>query len=331
MACHLQGLSLALRATGKVGASYVLGRTPIHHPTPSHNPFAFGSCEHTLTTRPSHLDPKPNPNALSAPTPSRPRTRRPERSQQHSGVCQLLRSQQRPVLAGRQPSHIRIGLDRFSELHHGLPPPLPLCPLNAPLSALCAPTVRQLCALNTPPPMHTTGEHWGLPPAFSGLSAPGLFFHFWCIVKEDFAPQTCALTLTCRLVHIKPPPHTYRRPGGCSILDEWQSCGGGFTGGGGGARGPGGTRASTADKEEGHSEAGEATRTAGTGNHNGGDGRACAWEAATTKGMAWPASPVATGCQGNPCSTGIRWGVSPAAQMGCLRNRSRSPSGADQR
>ena len=39
---------------------------------------------------------------------------------------------------------------------------------------------------------------------------------------------------------------------------------------------------------------------------------------------------LATGCQGNPCSTGIRWGVSPAAQMGCLRNRSGSPSGADQ-
>ena len=39
---------------------------------------------------------------------------------------------------------------------------------------------------------------------------------------------------------------------------------------------------------------------------------------------------VATGCQGNPCSTGIRWGVSPAAQMGCLRNSSGSPSGADQ-
>ena len=37
-------------------------------------------------------------------------------------------------------------------------------------------------------------------------------------------------------------------------------------------------------------------------------------ERATIKGMAWPASPVATGCQGNPCSTGIRWGVSPAAQ-----------------
>ena len=93
---------------------------------------------------------------------------------------------------------------------------------------------------------------------------------------------------------------------------------------------PGGTRASTADKEEGHSEGGEATRTAGTGNQNGGDGRACAWEAATTKGMAWPTSPVATGCRGNPCPTGIRWGVSPAAQMGCLRNRSASPSGVDQ-
>ena len=59
---------------------------------------------------------------------------------------------------------------------------------------------------------------------------------------------------------------------------------------------PGGTRASTADKEEGRSKAGEATRT---GNQSGGDGRACAWEAATTKGIAWPASPVATGCQGN--------------------------------
>ena len=93
---------------------------------------------------------------------------------------------------------------------------------------------------------------------------------------------------------------------------------------------PGGTRAGTPDKEGGHSKAGEATRTAGTGNQNGADGRACAWEAATIKGMAWPANPVATGCQGNPCSTGIRWGVSPAAQMGCLRNRSGSPSGADQ-
>ena len=47
------------------------------------------------------------------------------------------------------------------------------------------------------------------------------------------------------------------------------------------------------------------------------------------KGDGSASQPVATGCQGNPCSTGIRWGVSPAAQMGCLRNRSGSPSGAD--
>ena len=93
---------------------------------------------------------------------------------------------------------------------------------------------------------------------------------------------------------------------------------------------PGGTKASGADKEEGGSKAKGATRTAGTGTQNIGDGRACAWGAATTQGMAWPASRVATGCQGNPCSSGIRWGVSPAAQMGCLRNRRRSPSGADQ-
>ena len=38
---------------------------------------------------------------------------------------------------------------------------------------------------------------------------------------------------------------------------------------------PGGTRASTTNKEEGHSKAGEA-RTAGRGNENGVDGRACA-------------------------------------------------------
>ena len=36
---------------------------------------------------------------------------------------------------------------------------------------------------------------------------------------------------------------------------------------------PGGTRASTADKEEGHSKAGEATKTAGTGNQNRANGR----------------------------------------------------------
>ena len=100
--------------------------------------------------------------------------------------------------------------------------------------------------------------------------------------------------------------------------------------GGRGTSQKGRAKASAADKEEGGSEAGEATGTAGTGSQNAGDGRACAWEAATTQGMAWPANPVATGCQGNPCSTGIRWGVSPAAQMGCLRNKRGSPPGASQ-
>ena len=69
---------------------------------------------------------------------------------------------------------------------------------------------------------------------------------------------------------------------------------------------PGGTRAGTPVKEEGHSKAGEATRTAGTGNQNGGDGRACAWEAATIKGMAWPASPPASG---GGCLPQPRWAV----------------------
>ena len=61
-----------------------------------------------------------------------------------------------------------------------------------------------------------------------------------------------------------------------------------------------------ADKEEGHSNPGEATKIAVKGNQNGADGGAFAWEAATMKGMAWPASRDATGCQGNPCSSGIR-------------------------
>ena len=43
------------------------------------------------------------------------------------------------------------------------------------------------------------------------------------------------------------------------------------------------------------------------------------------------AIPVATKCQGNPCSTGIRWGVSPAAQMGCLRNKSGAHQGQTSR
>ena len=60
------------------------------------------------------------------------------------------------------------------------------------------------------------------------------------------------------------------------------------------------------------------------GSDNKGDG-------VTTKGMAWLASPVTTRCQGNLCSTGIRWGVPPVAQMGYLGNKSRSgsPPGVD--
>ena len=44
------------------------------------------------------------------------------------------------------------------------------------------------------------------------------------------------------------------------------------------------------------------------------EGRACAWETATTQGWASLASSVATGCQGNPCSTGIMLGVPSAAR-----------------
>ena len=63
---------------------------------------------------------------------------------------------------------------------------------------------------------------------------------------------------------------------------------------------PGGTRASIADNEEGHSKAGEATRTVGTGNQNGGDGRACAWEAATTKGDGLASQPRRYWVPGQP-------------------------------
>ena len=87
---------------------------------------------------------------------------------------------------------------------------------------------------------------------------------------------------------------------------------------------PGGTRASTANKEEGHGKAGEATRTAGIGNQNGADGRACAWEAATIKGMAWPASPVATGCQGNPAQPASGGGVSRSPD-GLFAQQEREP------
>ena len=88
------------------------------------------------------------------------------------------------------------------------------------------------------------------------------------------------------------------------------------------------------DKGE-HSRQGGEAQQGRRGNQNSGNRETewSGWQSVRmggVKGMAWPASPVATGCQGNPCSTGIRWGVSPAAQMGCLRHRSGSPSGADQ-
>ena len=73
---------------------------------------------------------------------------------------------------------------------------------------------------------------------------------------------------------------------------------------------PRGTRASTSDKEEAHNEAREANRTAGTGNQNGGDGRVCAWEVATIKGMAWPAAPSLPGARATPAQ--------PASGGGCL-------------
>ena len=90
------------------------------------------------------------------------------------------------------------------------------------------------------------------------------------------------------------------------------------------------------DKGE-HSRQGGGAQQGRRGNQNSGNREPewRVWESvrmggSDRKGMAWPARPVATRCQGNPCSTGIRWGVSPTAQMGCLRNRSGSPSGADQ-
>ena len=71
---------------------------------------------------------------------------------------------------------------------------------------------------------------------------------------------------------------------------------------------PGGTRASTADKEEGHSKAGEATRTAGTGNQNGADGRA--WRQRQQTG--WPGQPAPSlpGARATPAQ--------PASGGGCL-------------
>ena len=57
-------------------------------------------------------------------------------------------------------------------------------------------------------------------------------------------------------------------------------------------------------------EAGKATRTAGTGNQNGADGGACAWEVATIRG--WPGQPAPSlpGARATPAQ--------PASLGGCL-------------
>ena len=75
--------------------------------------------------------------------------------------------------------------------------------------------------------------------------------------------------------------------------------------------------ASTADKEEGHSKEGEATGTAGTGNQNGADGRACAWEAdnkgdglASQPHRYWvPGQPLLNRHQVGGCHPQPRWAV----------------------
>ena len=56
---------------------------------------------------------------------------------------------------------------------------------------------------------------------------------------------------------------------------------------------PEGTGESAVAREERGSKAGEAARTAGTGHQEVEEEGACAWEAATAQGRAWPASPVA--------------------------------------
>ena len=88
----------------------------------------------------------------------------------------------------------------------------------------------------------------------------------------------------------------------------------------------------------GHTRQGGGAQQGRRGNQNSGN-REPEWMVERAHGRqrqerGWLGQPApslaASGCQGNPCSTCIRWGGCPAAQMGCLRNRSGSPSGADQ-
>ena len=87
------------------------------------------------------------------------------------------------------------------------------------------------------------------------------------------------------------------------------------------------------DKGE-HSKQGGGAQQGRRGNQNSGNREPewSGWQSVRLKGSDNKGDGLASqprGCQGNPCSTGIRLGVSPAAQMGCLRNRSGSPSGAE--
>ena len=84
---------------------------------------------------------------------------------------------------------------------------------------------------------------------------------------------------------------------------------------------PGGTRASTTDKEEGRSKAGEATRI-------GGDGRACTWEAATTRGMAdgLAIQPRCYQKRGQPMLNRHQVGAVSRSPAGLFAQREREPT-----
>ena len=71
-------------------------------------------------------------------------------------------------------------------------------------------------------------------------------------------------------------------------------------------------------------KAGEAIRTGGTGNQNGADGRACAWEATAIKGMAWLARPVATG-SGQPLLNRHQVGGVSCSPDGLFAQQEREP------
>ena len=90
------------------------------------------------------------------------------------------------------------------------------------------------------------------------------------------------------------------------------------------------------DKGE-HSRQGGGAQQGRRGNQNSGNREPewSGWESvcmggSDNKGDGLASQPRRYRVPGQPLLTGIGWGVSPAVQMGCLRNRSGSPSGADQ-